>query len=501
MALSTASDDRAPVAIPGLVATHGRWLLAAILVVGSLYRLWVLSAADIDLFFDEAYYWDWAQQLAWGYYSKPPLLAWLIAATTAVFGDGEIAVKSGALLAYPVTTWILFLLGRRLYNESLAFYVALAFFTLPAVSLSSLVIATDVVLLLVWTAAMLFFHRAISDNRWVDWLIAGALGGVGLLAKYNFVLFLPSALLFLSVSAAHCHHLRNPKLYAAVGLAAAVFLPHILWNAAHGWPTLRHTAEISKLGGDLFHVGHLAEFVGAQFGVFGPLFFAAFLWAVCSGGRRWSDPRWRFLLCFSVPFLATIGVQALLARAHANWAAPTYVAATILVCAWLLEERRRWLQAAIALNIVLGVTFYHWQTIVPALGGTLTEDNDPYHRVRGWEALAAEVDRLRMSERDLPLLADSRREMAALRYYLSPRPSRSVMWHPGGPAPDHYALTVPLTAEQTGPWLYVTRRDDPDEVLTRFRSVTALGVAEVPLSERSTRRVSVWRLDGFRGYR
>ncbi|MCR9092305.1 MAG: glycosyltransferase family 39 protein, partial [Proteobacteria bacterium] len=256
MALSTASDDRAPVAIPGLVATHGRWLLAAILVVGSLYRLWVLSAADIDLFFDEAYYWDWAQQLAWGYYSKPPLLAWLIAATTAVFGDGEIAVKSGALLAYPVTTWILFLLGRRLYNESLAFYVALAFFTLPAVSLSSLVIATDVVLLLVWTAAMLFFHRAISDNRWVDWLIAGALGGVGLLAKYNFVLFLPSALLFLSVSAAHRHHLRNPKLYAAVGLAAAVFLPHILWNAAHGWPTLRHTAEISKLGGDLFHVGH-----------------------------------------------------------------------------------------------------------------------------------------------------------------------------------------------------------------------------------------------------
>ena len=48
----------------------------------------------VDLFFDEAQYWSWSRDLAFGYFSKPPLLAWLIAAVTHVCGDAEICVRS-----------------------------------------------------------------------------------------------------------------------------------------------------------------------------------------------------------------------------------------------------------------------------------------------------------------------------------------------------------------------------------------------------------------------
>jgi len=474
--------------------------LLAVMAIGTLYRLFALHAADIDLFFDEAYYWGWAQELAWGYYSKPPMLAWLIAATTAVFGDGEIAVKSGALLVYPVTTLLVFALARRLFDARTAFVAALVFFTMPAVSLSSLIISTDVVLLATWTAAMLFFHRAVTNNAWMDWLVAGVLGGLGLLAKYNFAVFLPSGLLFIAQSAEYRHLLRSPRPYVAMLVAVAVFAPHVVWNAANGWPTLRHTAEISKLGGDLLHPAHLAEFLGAQFGVFGPLFFGALLAAFALARGYGHDERWRFLICFSAPFLLVIGTQALLARAHPNWAAPTYIAATVLVSAWLLQRHRRWLVAGLFVNVALGIALYHWQSIVPAVGGTLHEDNDPYHRVKGWEALAAEVDALRVPHRELPLLADRRREMAEMLYYLDPRPERALRWHPGGPAPDHYALTVPLTAAEAGPWFYVSHREQPLAVLQRFEEVTPLGVARASISAESARVVSVWRVEGFRGY-
>ena len=41
---------------------------------------WSAGNTGTDIYFDEAYYWQWAQHLDWGYYDHPPLVAWLIAA-------------------------------------------------------------------------------------------------------------------------------------------------------------------------------------------------------------------------------------------------------------------------------------------------------------------------------------------------------------------------------------------------------------------------------------
>jgi hypothetical protein len=54
------------------------WKLLALTVVLFVYRLWVVKHSGISLFFDEAQYWDWSRHLAWGYFSKPPLIAGLI---------------------------------------------------------------------------------------------------------------------------------------------------------------------------------------------------------------------------------------------------------------------------------------------------------------------------------------------------------------------------------------------------------------------------------------
>ena len=60
-----------------------------------------LDSHGVTLYVDEAQYWTWAQNLDWGYFSKPPVIAWLIAASTALFGDGILAVKLSAILLYP----------------------------------------------------------------------------------------------------------------------------------------------------------------------------------------------------------------------------------------------------------------------------------------------------------------------------------------------------------------------------------------------------------------
>ena len=66
------------------------WLFAATLIgVLTVARLVTLFVTPIGLYPDEAQYWLWSRVLDWGYFSKPPMIAWLIRATTALGGDGE----------------------------------------------------------------------------------------------------------------------------------------------------------------------------------------------------------------------------------------------------------------------------------------------------------------------------------------------------------------------------------------------------------------------------
>src|SRR5213078_4893458 len=84
-------------------------VLAWILVGGlTVIRLVLIAVHPAGLYPDEAQYWFWAQTPALGYYSKPPLIAWLIALTTGLFGDSEFAVRLSAPLLHAATAAFVF---------------------------------------------------------------------------------------------------------------------------------------------------------------------------------------------------------------------------------------------------------------------------------------------------------------------------------------------------------------------------------------------------------
>ena len=79
-------------------------------------RVALLVASPLDLFVDEAQYWLWSTQPAAGYFSKPPLIAWLIALTTGLAGDAEWAVRLASPLLHAGTAGFILLAGRALYD-------------------------------------------------------------------------------------------------------------------------------------------------------------------------------------------------------------------------------------------------------------------------------------------------------------------------------------------------------------------------------------------------
>src|SRR5262245_52269710 len=171
------------------------WAAALIVFVLTIVRLVGLHFSTVDLFFDESQYWSWSRELALGYFSKPPLLAWLIAAAEHICGSSEACIRSPAPLMGLATSLLAYATGRVLYDERTGFWAAmLAAFGTGSV-FSARIVSTDVPLLLFWALALFAYVRLLQKADWRWALVLGLAIGAGLLAKYAMVYFLPGLVL------------------------------------------------------------------------------------------------------------------------------------------------------------------------------------------------------------------------------------------------------------------------------------------------------------------
>jgi hypothetical protein len=491
---------------PGL-ATSGRdvnWfsVLLAGLAVLLCVRLVALYVNGTDLFFDEAQYWAWSQDPALGYFSKPPLIAWIIGAATTACGADEACVRLPSPLLHTATALAVFWLGRRLYDARVGALSALAFATLPGVSLSAGLISTDVPLLLCWALALVGFTALFeTDDIWPA-LLLGAAFGAGLNAKYAMAWFILCAAVYLFMTPERRSVLRDWRLYLGLAISLALIAPNLAWNYSHKFATFSHTADNANWGGSMLHPNKALEFFAAQFGVFGPILFGTFLVIVWRARRERLPEPDRLLLAFSVPIITVILVQAFLSRAHANWAATAYVAASVLVIATMVRDGAwGWLKAsfivhAVALALIVFGTATAGQVPLPL-------KTDPFARTLGWHDLAnatrAELTRAAAAGKPYAaVLSDDRSVTAELLYYMRDEPTPILAWRPGAPH-DHFELTRPFTAATPAPVLLVRADDDVPPAIKSFASVEKVADLMLPAGDNAQRHVTFYSLAGYKG--
>ena len=133
------------------------------------WRLWQVAHNGAGLHVDEAQYWYWSQALEWGYFSKPPLLVGLIRLSTALFGDGLLGVKALAMVAWVLTSAVLWRLGAAMGNERAGVAAAALLAASTASGLLGLSVTTDSVLMLFWSLVMLGAWRAAHAEGAAAW--------------------------------------------------------------------------------------------------------------------------------------------------------------------------------------------------------------------------------------------------------------------------------------------------------------------------------------------
>ena len=471
--------------------------LAAIVVMAiTVVRIAVLVVSPLELYPDEAQYWWWAQTPNWGYFSKPPMIAWIVRGATAIFGDAEWGIRLASPLLHAATALLLYGIGRLAHGARAGFWSAIAYVTLPGVSYSSGLISTDVPLLFFWALALYAFLRSLEEPGWRWPLICGMAVGLGLLSKYAMLYFVLGAILAA---------LAVPKVRRLVfGLRGAAILaigllllsPNLLWNAAHHYPTVAHTAANADWRHAHYSLGNALKFLGGQFGVFGPLMMVGLglaLWRlVRSRPQRDSD---LMLAAFTVPVLALILIQSFISEANANWAAAAYIAAVPLAVAALLEWRRGLLLwASLALHAAAMFTLWII-AIAPSAADAMGQGN-AFKRQEGWRTIGAAVAaEARRSPYDA-IAARNRSLVAELLYYARPRSIPIRAWDRDTSPRDHFQMTMPLTPASHRVLLALTP-DEAASVLATFDSHRPVRIIAIPVGGYRTRTLELYDAQDF----
>src|SRR5690349_6927937 len=171
--------------LPRATISDTGYLLRLLACLGALLalRLAAVYFAKTDLVLDEAQYWSWSRELAFGYFSKPPMIAWVIRAASAVCGEGEVCIRSASPVLYTLGALMIYLAGRALFGPRAGFWSAVVFDTVPGVSYSSLLITTDVPLILFWIIALYAWIMLVKRQSMGFAVLFGVALGLGLLTK------------------------------------------------------------------------------------------------------------------------------------------------------------------------------------------------------------------------------------------------------------------------------------------------------------------------------
>ena len=343
------------------------------------FKIFSIKVTNFDFFGDEVQYWLWSRNLDLGYYSKPPLLPWVIAAATSVFGNAFFTIKMISVTLYCFTAIIIYLISNKLApDKDLAFLSAGTFFLIPAVSVSSYIISTDILLVLFWSLSILQILVIKESQKKLNFVLLGVFVGLAFLAKYAAIYFIICLAFFIIYKDGRAMFFKN-RLYPFIFILSFVLVvaPNIVWNSNNGWQTFGHTADnagLERMGANFFNT---FVFFFSQILMIGPLIFIFFLFFIKS--IRF-DFNTRLLLSFSLPVFLIVLLESFLVRANANWAAVSLVAFLILFVHLVYKFNKKLLLFNNILNFILGVFLF----FLIATTSTMA----PFDRIRGISSFA-----------------------------------------------------------------------------------------------------------------
>lgn len=327
--------------------------LSIILLLKALIVAFIIWSGKIGLSPDEAQYWTWSQALDFGYYSKPPGIAWEIFLGTSIFQNNEFGVRFFALVIgflLPIATYFLALESKL--QPKTAFWCGIMLAFSPLGFASSFFATTDGSMVLFWTLSSIIIARGLAKDISPNYPLLGVVIALGALFKWPIYLFWIFPLFM--------KRFWNKSLTAGITISLLGLLPSFIWNWNHDFGTFKHVFSTVK-GGETSQTvsnSNFFDFLGAQAGLVSPILFVLLLISVVYFIQNYKEISKPLLFCFISSFsvLAFFLASASFKKMQGNWAVFAYPAAFVCLGFVMLERKKwgeKWIKAGVFLSIIL----------------------------------------------------------------------------------------------------------------------------------------------------
>jgi dolichol-phosphate mannosyltransferase len=314
------APDQAKVSKPG----YGTTIL---LLLALMLGLRFLAMALVPLIPEEAYYWMYAKNPDFSYYDHPPMVAWVIGAGTAIFGETQFGVRIVNGMLMIGASLLMYQFGRSWFGHTAGLMAAVFLQILPVYFGTGFIATMDAALLFFWLLCMVGVTFALKENRAWGWYLAGAGLGLAMLSKYTGVFLAPGVLLAVIAHRPWRRQLLSVHPYLGLLLALVLFSPVLFWNAQHDWASFRFQF-LNRWDADPLSIENILQFIGFQILVATPLLLWAWGVLIPRRLRRRRGvlaPRYLIALAFSLPLLSIMAYKSLRYGIHLNWTLPAYL--------------------------------------------------------------------------------------------------------------------------------------------------------------------------------
>ena len=418
-------------------------------------RFGFLWTNGLDLIGDESYYWDWSRQPDWCYFSKPPMVAWLIGLSTWLFGDYTPVVRLPTLVLGTVFLGYFHATAKAYFGPRAAAMALLLILATPINVLANFLMTIDPPLYCFWIMALYYLRKALFDGDVCAWFWAGCASAAALLSKQVAVALPVILLVFLLLDKQRRHYLRREYFLYLLPILLAI-VPILLWNQQHEWVMFGHSKGHfgnHEAIGWIKHLQHARDFLFYQLLLLSPIIFVLTIWASVQGvlGYGKLTAEQRFLWLMGPLLLLGILLLSMLQKVQGNWPMPFYISTLILLAGtWAAGRWQKIIKFALGLGYLMVVMTY----LLPLLlqvSGLKDSALDPTKRFKSWHeaALNVHAERLKTQSdlKDTFVVALGHRYLASqLAFYLPDHPKvyrfeesgRVISQYEVWPGPDQF---------------------------------------------------------------
>ena len=471
--------------------SHGGllWVAGAILV---LIAVRFVAAGLIALSPDETYYLSWSRFPAWSYYDHPPMVAWWIAAGTALFGENPFGVRFFTVLSAIPTSVALYFAGKVLFDREVGALAVLWINATLLIGVGGISATPDAPAVMFWTFAVLAFALVARTGNGAWWLAVGAAAGLGIASKLTDLFLGLGILLALAATRDLRRWLVSPWLWAGGIVAALAFLPVFLWNANHDWITF--AKQFGRLTAGTLRLEKFPEFILTQFAVLNPLIaifagLAAVMWI--RRDRRYPVDGIGLLMWTVLPLVAYMAVHSFHEQIQGHWLAPIFpTLALTAAAAAVAAPPERWAGGRALVFPVGGALALLGLVGAANPGGIIPPWLDAGQIIRGWDEVASDADALRRQAGAAWIGTDYYGAVGELQYHLRGEGVPVIgiaerQRYDYAPPPDPALLAAPV--------LILTRNARPEAFSPCFANVEKIGTVARRSGSRTVETFTAYR--------